>query len=115
MLEDYAAVVEKHAAFVAEGPDGMVGVLVLIATPSGILLDNVAVHPALQGKGIGHRLLAFAEAEACRRGYDCIELYTHECMTENIELYRRIGYRETDRRSEQGYDRVYMKKHLRVL
>jgi hypothetical protein len=33
-------------------------------------------------------------------------------MTENIGLYQRIGYVETRRVTEKGYDRVYMTKQL---
>jgi hypothetical protein len=33
-------------------------------------------------------------------------------MTENIALYTRIGFVETHRISEKGYDRVYMTKQL---
>ncbi len=39
-------------------------------------------------------------------------LYTHEGMTENIGLYEYLGYIETDRRTEKGYRRVYMRKNL---
>ena len=31
-------------------------------------------------------------------------------MTENLALYRRLGFHETGRISEKGYDRVYMAK-----
>jgi ribosomal protein S18 acetylase RimI-like enzyme len=68
--------------------------------------------PAYQGKGVGRALLEFAEAEARRRGFAAIHLYTHEMMTENIGLYQRIGYVETRRVTEKGYDRVYMTKQL---
>jgi hypothetical protein len=33
-------------------------------------------------------------------------------MTENIRMYEHLGYEETDRRTEEGYDRVYMRKTL---
>ena len=33
-------------------------------------------------------------------------------MTENIGLYESLGYVETDRRTESGYRRVYMRKDL---
>jgi hypothetical protein len=33
-------------------------------------------------------------------------------MTENQAIYARLGYRETRRRTEDGYQRVYMEKHL---
>jgi ribosomal protein S18 acetylase RimI-like enzyme len=60
----------------------------------------------------GRRLLAFAEAEALRRGYREIRLYTHQTMVENQRLYASIGYEETGRGTEAGYDRVFMRKQL---
>jgi len=61
---------------------------------------------------LGRRLLAFAEAEAVRRGYREIRLYTHQTMTENRHLYAAIGYEETGRGIEAGYERVFMRKRL---
>ncbi len=112
MVDDYANVIEQHGAFVVEENGEIVGVLVLIQTESGMLLDNVAVHPEHQGEGLGRRLLELAESEARNQGYAYLDLYTHECMTENIEMYKRIGYVETERKSEHGYNRVYMQKAL---
>lgn len=111
MLDDYDAVIRQHTVFVAEC-EAIVAVLVLIRTPAGILLDNVAVHPGYQGKGLGKRLIRLAESEARARGYDKLELYTHECMSENIEMYESLGYTETQRKREHGYDRVYLQKGL---
>jgi GNAT superfamily N-acetyltransferase len=87
--------------------------LVLEETPEGFLLDNIAILPEGQGKGYGRALIEFAEAEARRRGFAEIRLYTHEMMTENIVLYKRIGFVETHRISEKGFDRVYMTKQLK--
>jgi len=56
---------------------------VLLPEPNYLLLDNIAVSAARQGLGLGRRLLAFAEAEALRRGYREIRLYTHQTMVEN--------------------------------
>lgn len=39
-----------------------------------------------------------------------MELYTNAKMTENLTLYARLGWRETDRRTEQGFERVYFEK-----
>ena len=85
----------------------------LLPTTSHLLLDNIAVSPARQGLGLGRRLLAFAEAEALRHGYHEIRLYTHQTMVENQRLYTSIGYEETGRGNEAGYDRVFMRKQLR--
>lgn len=43
-------------------------------------------------------------------GFDTVTLYTNERMTENIELYKKLGFEETERRLEKGYHRVYMRK-----
>ncbi len=112
MLDDYAAVIAKHRVFVLGEAGAVIGALVLIRQAGGLLLDNVAVHPDHQGRGLGRRLIDFAEAEARRQGYAALDLYTHEAMTENIAMYRALGYAETGRRVEHGYLRVYMRKPL---
>ena len=58
------------------------------------------------------RRLQFAENEALKQGFTDLDLSTHESMTENIGLYEYLGYIETDRRTEKGYRRVYMRKNL---
>ncbi|GJL80754.1 MAG: hypothetical protein DHS20C01_03880 [marine bacterium B5-7] len=111
MLDDYGQAVQQHSVFIAEF-EQIVGVLVLVRTQTGFLLDNVAVHPEQQGKGLGKRLIQFAETEAQNQGFEKLDLYTHESMVENIEFYKNLGYTETDRREEHGYNRVYMQKLL---
>ncbi len=113
MLDDYAQRIAAKQTWVLEDADRIAAILVLEQTTSGFLLDNIAVRPDCQGKGHGRALLGFAEAEARRRGFQAISLYTHALMTENIALYLRMGYVETHRISEKGYDRVYMTKQLR--
>ncbi|HEX7058445.1 MAG TPA: hypothetical protein VF176_01160 [Solirubrobacterales bacterium] len=41
-----------------------------------------------------------------------MRLYTNAKMTENLELYLRLGYREVDRRCELGFERVFLAKRL---
>ncbi len=113
MREDYRRVVRERTVTVAEHEGTIVGVLVAGPARRGFLLDNVAVHPAVQGRGVGRALLAHAEGEAKRAGHRSIWLYAHERMTENRALYERLGYREVARRTEHGFPRVYMRKRLR--
>src|ERR1700736_3681339 len=112
MLDDYAARVLEGVVWVLEERAVIAGVIVLLPRTSYLLLDNIAVSPARQGLGLGRRLLAFAEAEALRRGYHEIRLYTHQTMVENLRLYASIGYEETGRGTEAGFDRVFMRKQL---
>jgi len=113
MLDDYAGLIAAGAVSVLEDPDGAVAaIIVLLPKPDHLLLDNIAVHPDRQGRGLGRRLIAFAESEARRLGYAELRLYTHERMTENIALYTRLGFRETGRGQEAGYNRVFMTKPI---
>lgn len=112
MLDNYAQRIAEGQAWVLQDAERIAGILVLEESPAGLLLDNIAVLPEYQAKGVGRALLEFAEAEARRRGFDAIHLYTHALMTENLALYRRIGYAETRRITEKGYDRIYMTKQL---
>lgn len=64
MLDDYARRIADGQAWVLESDGTLTGVLVLEDTEGALLLDNIAVSPAAQGKGHGRKLIAFAEQEA---------------------------------------------------
>ncbi len=90
----------------------IVGFAVLIAKPGYLLLENVAVLPAAQGRGIGGRLLCLAEDHARSLGLGEIRLYTNEAMTENLAYYPRHGYAETHRSEQDGFHRVFFRKPI---
>ena len=112
MLDDYSRRIADGQAWVIDVNGVIAGLIVLEADSDALLLDNVAVSPAAQGKGYGRTLIAFAEQEARRLGYGELRLYTNVLMTENIALYERLGFRQTKRISEKGFERVYMVKTL---
>ena len=112
MLDDYAVRIAADQVWLLQDADGIAGVLVLEDGPDCFLLDNIAVRPDRQGLGFGRLLLDFSEAEAMRRGWDTITLYTNALMLENIAIYTARGYVEWERRREKGFDRVYMEKRL---
>jgi GNAT superfamily N-acetyltransferase len=113
MLDDYASLIAAGAVSVSTEPDGTITALIVLLTkPDNLLLDNIAVHPDRQGQGFGRRLIRFAEGEAQRLGHAELRLYTHAMMSENIALYRRLGFAETGRGQQAGYDRVFMTKRL---
>jgi ribosomal protein S18 acetylase RimI-like enzyme len=113
MTDDYAEVIHDLDVTVATEGRQIVGVLVLDESSGRFTIDNVAVAPEHQGKGVGRALLSHAEAEAARAGHDSIHLFTHELMTENLALYERIGYEEYERRHFGTDTLVFLSKHLR--
>lgn len=112
MLADYAEEIARHQVWVVTEAEQIIGGLVLVPYPEYMLLDNIAVHPEHQGRGIGRALLDLADTEALAQGFRALRLYTHETMTENIALYTRLGWVETHRGVEDGYRRVFMRRHL---
>ena len=112
MLDDYSRRIADEQAWVLEDDGEPVGVLILEDADGALLLDNLAMAPAVQGRGHGRALIAFAEQEARRRGYAVLRPYTNALMTENLALYGRLGFRETGRVTEKGYERVYLAKAL---
>ncbi|MCA3420370.1 MAG: GNAT family N-acetyltransferase [Roseomonas sp.] len=112
MLDDYAARIADHQAFVLEADGALQGLAVLEDSEAGLFLDNIAVAPGAQGKGLGRQMLAWIEAEGRRRGHQRLWLYTNEVMAENIALYQRLGFGETHRAEEAGYRRVFFEKSL---
>ena len=112
MLDDYASQVLARRVHVLADEKHLSGFVVLIDTENYLLLDNVAVSPALKGQGLGRQLLDFAERHALDAGYSSIRLYTNEAMSENLALYARRGFVETHRVEENGLRRVHMSKSL---
>jgi ribosomal protein S18 acetylase RimI-like enzyme len=112
MLDDYAAHVRNNAAWVITRNEAVTGLIVLVPEQDHLLLDNIAVDPAQHGRGFGRALLGFAEREARRRGYTELRLYTHVKMTENLAMYPALGWQETGRGEQAGYQRVFFRKRL---
>jgi ribosomal protein S18 acetylase RimI-like enzyme len=111
MDDDYEALIAAGEAFVAIDTV-VVGVIVLRLTDEFLFVDNVAVEPQRQGEGIGKGLLAFAEQVARQHRLSELRLYTNRAMTENIALYRRLGWEETRQSTDEGFARVYFRKVL---
>jgi len=112
MTADYAQAVRDGQAWAAVEDGQIAGFAVLVARPGYLLLENVAVLPAAQGRGIGARLLALAEEHARSLGLGEIRLYTNEAMTENLAYYARHGYAETRRGEQDGFLRVFFRKPI---
>jgi ribosomal protein S18 acetylase RimI-like enzyme len=111
MNTDYAERIERGEVHVIGEP--VTGAVVIGSRGDHAELDLVAVDPDHQGSGLGRELMSFAEQDAIRHGFSELRLHTNERMTENLAFYARFGYEEYERRSAQGYSRVYFRKRLR--
>ena len=93
MTADYAEAVRRHRIDLLH-LDGVLAALIeTIAEADHLLIENVAVSPAFQGRGFSRKLMAHAEQIAASSGFGEIRLYTNKLFTQNIELYRKLGYR----------------------
>jgi ribosomal protein S18 acetylase RimI-like enzyme len=114
MDDDYLLRAQERSVFVAEDGE-ILGLIVLIPKVDHLFVENVAVDPQWQGRGIGRALLGYAEDYARERELFELRLYTNEAMTENLSFYPRLGYQEYGRQSEHGFRRVYYRKVLASL
>jgi ribosomal protein S18 acetylase RimI-like enzyme len=114
MITDFQSSIDVDQIFVADWDGKVSGFVVFYAKNDHVHLENIAVNSTSQKKGIGLQLIQFVESQTLENGFDRIELYTHEKMTENLGIYPRLGYREFDRRTEDGFDRVYFEKFLEM-
>ena len=113
MVADFRSGIENGHVFVLDDAGGGIGgYVVFFERDDHMFLENVAVPPSHQGKGLGRQLIAHVERQAGIAGLATVRLYTNIHMRENLGLYTALGYVEYDRRREDGFDRVYFEKHL---
>jgi len=111
MIADFRTQIDQGIVHVSSDDSGDIqGFVVFYPKDDHIHLENVAVSGKCQGMGIGRALIAYCEDFARQNGFPAVELYTNEKMTENLPLYAHLGYRETGRRREDGFNRVFFRK-----
>jgi len=110
MIADFASQVSQGVVHVGSKNDKLLGFVVYYPVEDHIHLENVAVHPVYKGMGIGKQLIQHVEACARAMGITTVELYTNEMMHENIDMYPKLGYVETERKKQSGFNRVFFRK-----
>lgn len=110
MEADHEANVAAGRVYVAGEP--VAGLVVIEAYGDHLFLDSIAVHPGMQGQGVGRRLLDFMEERARALGLPEVRLYTHAMMWENQEIYAKRGYELVRHHTDDPYDRMHYSKRL---
>ena len=54
-------------------------------------ISFLAVLPAFRGKGLGRKLLEYAELKGASEGCETLSLYTVSCQTSAVKLYHQFG------------------------
>ena len=113
MLADYGALIARNHVYCIREATGLVGIVVIWPVDDALYIDNIAVAPSQQRRGIGDRLLAFAEQKAHDMGLNKLTLLTNEKMVSNQIYYGKHGYVETRRETlPNGRRAVWMHKDL---
>jgi len=112
MVADFKGAVAAKNVVIACIDSGLLGYVVFYPLKKSMHLENIAVFPRYAGCGIGRKLIDRVEQTAMALSLEVVELYTNEAMTENLSMYPALGYREYDRRCENGFNRVYFRKRI---
>jgi GNAT superfamily N-acetyltransferase len=112
MAADYDAALRGRRFDLLEAGGALAALIETIDEEGHLLIENLAVAPAFQGRGLGRRLLAHAEALAADLGHREVRLYTNKQFAENVAFYLKAGYRIDSEEPFRGGWTVNMSKAI---
>ena len=110
-----------EAEYIATGGEFFVGTASGRIVAMGALLRHSAdrasirrmrVHPDVQRRGLGSRMLSALEQRAAELGFQILTLETTVQQVPAIQLYSRSGYEEFGRSSKAGFKVVEFRKMI---
>ncbi len=113
MKADYEKAVREHEIDMLYAGDLLVALIEVFPAADHLYIENIAVSPQHQGKGLGRHLLRHAETKAKSAGLGELRLLTNQAFATNVRLYQSVGFR-IDRTEPHfgGGTTVYMSKRL---
>ena len=114
MTADYDRAVCEHMIDLLFVDAELAALIETASKADHLLIVNVAVSPACQGRGYGGFLLDHAEHLAASLGLPEITLWTHKRFATNIAIYRRRGYTIDREEPFRGGFIVHMSKRLAI-
>lgn len=82
-------------ATIAEDDDGIIGYQISTAGSSGGHLARLAVHPRVQGQGVGYALARDMLSQFYRRGALKVTVNTQIDNEASLNLYQKVGFKHT--------------------
>lgn len=89
-----------YSCWVMEVEGELVGYAVLSAAAGEAHILNVAVHPALQGKGLGRQMMLFLFDAAREHGADTVFLEVRPSNRNALHLYDSLGFNQVGLRRD---------------
>jgi N-acetylglutamate synthase-like GNAT family acetyltransferase len=115
MTSDYNRAVADHIIDLWEERGQLLALIEVIPASDHLLIENIAVRPDQQRKGLGDKLLHHAEELARFLGFYEIQLYTNAAFASNLSFYSQRGYQEYRRETVvPGSVTVFMRKRIEV-
>jgi ribosomal protein S18 acetylase RimI-like enzyme len=113
MTADYDRAVTEHIIDLVEERGELLALIEMVPAPDYLLIENIAVLPDQQGRGLGDLLLRHAETMAMSMEFAETHLYTNAAFASNLAFYSKRGYEEYRRATlASGSTAVFMRKNL---
>lgn len=110
MRADYDRAVREHIVDLLFLGADMAGLIEMVNEGDHLLVENIAIAPAFQRRGLGQYLLTHADRTAAALKLPQLRLYTNPRFAGNVELYRRYGYAIDREEPFLGGVTVYMSR-----
>ena len=110
MTVDYSQAVRAHRFDLLYAGNNLAALIETVPQGAELLIVNVAVRPAFQGRGHGVRLMALAEELAVAASLQGTRLYTNALFADNLRLYASLGYAVEREEPQNGGVIVHMTK-----
>ena len=112
MRADYDRAVREHQFDLLIREGELVGLVETLLHSDHLWIENLAVKPLHQGRGLGRRLLAHVERRAVEHGCAEARLLTNVAFATNVALYKKVGYAVHKEEEFMGGITVQMRKSL---
>ena len=113
MLADYTVAIARHVVDLHHIAGALAALIEILPERDHLLIVNVAVAPAFQGRGLGRAMLAHAERFAHAQSLGEVRLYTNRLMAANLRLYLALGDRAVREEAFMEGAVIHMSKRLR--
>ena len=112
MVADFTRSIEGGQLEIILSDSEYAGYCVSFEKTKSLFVENIALHPDHQGKGLATLIFGILENRARVAGLTSLNLYTNVKMHENLSFYSKLGFIETHRLIEEGFHRVFFKKQV---